>query len=164
MILALFYVIFTNINVGELDWLVLVNGLCFIMIGLGLIVINRTIVTAVKERSMEGMQASAALPVDEDVPVDIVTPSGTVSHTHPTRSVRGGSPARSTSPADDDIKIQIRMPVGDSEPARRQPTPSSKRKEMKVGCPRCNGVITLDRSEPISKIRCPFCGFEGSVG
>jgi hypothetical protein len=138
--LVYFFLIIGNINL-----LTIINSIFFVLIGIGILAVNRSILHTIKERSMEILPAPTPGLTPGEVPVDVVTPSGPQTQTA----------------AAGDIGIKIRTPISQAK-AQEQAQTRGTGKQLKVGCPRCNGVITIDTGQP--KIICPYCGFEGGMG
>jgi ribosomal protein S27E len=144
-IMTLIYIILTINNSGTIHLLAAINGIFFAMIGVGLMLVNRSIVNAQKNLSIGGMPVAPTAGMS--VPVDVVG-TGLEQNVQTSQS------------APQEIKVHVRKPV---EPGQTQPSGPAGN-VMKVACPKCNGVISIDRSQPVSTIQCPMCGFEGNLG
>jgi ribosomal protein S27E len=144
-ILTLIYIIATINNSGTIHLLAAVNGIFFTLIGVGLMLVNRSIVHAQNDQSIGGIPIAPTAGMS--VPVDVV---GTGLEQN----------VKTSQSAPQEIKVHVRKPV---EPGQAQPSKPAGN-VMKVACPKCSGVISIDRSQPVSTIQCPICGFEGNLG
>ena len=162
ILFTFFYLWFVTVNQGDFDWLAGVNGVFFISVGIGLIIANHSINRAIKDRSMETMMAT-----DIPAPIGAVQSEVISGREEPaglrTSAISQIPGSKGQAGRVDDIQVQVRLPISQQE-HKQKVLPQTAKREMKVGCPKCNGVIKLDTSKPITKIRCPFCGFEGGMG
>jgi len=157
MIMAFAYFIIVYNNSNSLSPIALINGIFFLIVGIGLIAVNRSIINVSKMRAMDLMQQSTPLPVQETAIPEII----------PTGYSQPVQPASQTKPqtgSTDDIQVSVRLPISGQTTQRQQHTTTISKKPVKLACPKCKNIIIIDTSQRTGTIQCNYCRFTGKIG
>lgn len=161
IILTLMYIGYISFNVGDM-LLGIVNTIIFLIVGVGIITTNRSLISLMKDRAEEGMVRSTPFPAVEPE-TEVLTGSAPAQTAYSPQTQAMRTPAQ---PVSDDIRVQVRLPIaqGGAQPEQVMPPPSAAKSTMKLACPKCRGVIVVDRNSGSGVIQCTHCGFTGRVG
>ena len=161
LVLSLLYIGYINLNVKDI-LLGMVNSIIFLMVGVGIMVTNRSLINFMKNRQEGGLASSA--PITSEPEADIMTgaPQGAAQQYQAQPRALPAAPQQTG----DDISVQVRLPITQSARPGAQTVPpsASARSTMKLACPKCRGVIIVDRNSRTGMIQCTHCGFTGRVG